>query len=83
MAILNGVERGGYQEDLRAHRATYSLAWIVFHRKSEDVEVAHVDYHLTRGTIELSAADDRLGIRLPLEGHAKLIPTGAREASGL
>lgn len=40
-------------------RSEPRIVWrgLFFHMELKDVEVAHVDYHLTRGTIELSAAD--------------------------
>jgi hypothetical protein len=46
-------------------------------------EVAHVDYNVARGRIELHGAGDRLRFHVPLSAHARLIPTAAQaSASG-
>jgi hypothetical protein len=43
----------------------------------EDMEVAHVDYRVSRGSIQLGASKERLIVRVPLSGRAKAIPGGS------
>jgi len=45
-------------------------------------EVAHVDYQVSRGDVQLFASDDRLSFRVPLSGCAKAIPGGSSGTVG-
>jgi hypothetical protein len=44
------------------------------HVELQDVEVAHIDYEISRGAIGLTTAGDRLAFRSRLTGHARGVP---------
>jgi hypothetical protein len=50
--------------------------WHGFHSRLEweETEVAHVDYSVSRGAIELDANGDRVSFKMPIKGHARAIP---------